>query len=56
MFEISNNPTGDDMAHRRRRLGLTVGVLLAGTLATGPGAAAEGTDYTIDVDTSRTGA
>lgn len=44
------------MAHRRRRLGLTVGVLLAGTLAASPGAAAEATDYTIDVDTSRTGA
>ncbi|CAM5347559.1 non-reducing end alpha-L-arabinofuranosidase OS=Streptomyces alboniger OX=132473 GN=CP975_30025 PE=3 SV=1 [Streptomyces alboniger] len=44
------------MAHRRRRLALTVGVLLAGTLATSPGAAAEPTDYTIDVDTSRTGA
>ncbi|WP_447041266.1 alpha-L-arabinofuranosidase C-terminal domain-containing protein [Streptomyces sp. DSM 118878] len=44
------------MAHRRRRLALTVGVLLAGTLATSPGAAAEPADYTIDVETARTGA
>lgn len=56
MFEMTNDPTGDDMAHRRRRLGLTVGVLLAGTLAASTGAAAEATDYTIDVDTSRSGA
>lgn len=44
------------MARRRWRLGLTLGALLAGTLAAGPGAAAEPTDYTIDVDASRTGA
>ncbi|MFF8842313.1 alpha-L-arabinofuranosidase C-terminal domain-containing protein [Streptomyces sp. NPDC015127] len=44
------------MAHRRWRLGLTLGALMAGTLAAGPGAAAEPTDYTISVDTARTGA
>ncbi|MFH8486909.1 alpha-L-arabinofuranosidase C-terminal domain-containing protein [Streptomyces longisporoflavus] len=44
------------MARRRWRLGLTLGALLAGTLAAGPTAAAEPTDYTIDVDPSRTGA
>ncbi|MBW5420723.1 alpha-N-arabinofuranosidase [Streptomyces sp. BG9H] len=35
---------------------LTAGALLAGTLGAGPGAAAEPADYTIDVDTARTGA
>lgn len=44
------------MARRRWRLGLTLGALLAGTLAAGPTAAAEPTDYTIDVDPTRTGA
>ncbi|MFK4068154.1 alpha-L-arabinofuranosidase C-terminal domain-containing protein [Streptomyces sp. NPDC029674] len=53
------------MARRRWKLGLTVGALgplLAGTLAASPGAAAgpaapdEPADYTIDVDTDRTGA
>ncbi|MFC7303768.1 alpha-L-arabinofuranosidase C-terminal domain-containing protein [Streptomyces monticola] len=44
------------MARRRWRLGLTLGALLAGTLAVTPGAAAEPTDYTIDVDRTRTGA
>lgn len=44
------------MAHRRWRLGLTLGALLAGTLAAGPTTAAEPTDYTVTVDPSRTGA
>ncbi|MEV0255798.1 alpha-L-arabinofuranosidase C-terminal domain-containing protein [Streptomyces sp. NPDC050732] len=53
------------MARRRWKLGLTVGALgslLAGTLAASPGAAAgpaapdEPVDYTLDVDTARTGA
>ncbi|MCX4669118.1 carbohydrate binding domain-containing protein [Streptomyces sp. NBC_01381] len=44
------------MARRRWRLGLTLGALLAGTLAAGPTTAAEPTDYTIDVDPARTGA
>ncbi|MEV7194823.1 alpha-L-arabinofuranosidase C-terminal domain-containing protein [Streptomyces sp. NPDC093510] len=52
------------MARRRWKLGLTVGAvgsLLAGTLAASPGAAAgpaapdEPVDYTIDVDSARTG-
>ncbi|QEV21217.1 alpha-L-arabinofuranosidase C-terminal domain-containing protein [Streptomyces alboniger] len=48
------------MAHRRGSLALAVGplttaALLAGTLGAGPGAAAEPADYTIDVDTTRTG-
>ncbi|MEU5576574.1 alpha-L-arabinofuranosidase C-terminal domain-containing protein [Streptomyces huasconensis] len=44
------------MARRRGSLALTVTALLAGTLAVGPSAAAEPTDYTIDVDTAATGA
>ncbi|MFF8653527.1 alpha-L-arabinofuranosidase C-terminal domain-containing protein [Streptomyces huasconensis] len=44
------------MARRRGSLALTVTALLAGTLAVGPSAAAEPTDYTIDVDTAETGA
>lgn len=45
------------MARRRRwRLGLTLGALLAGTLAAGPAAEAEPTDYTLTVDPTRTGA
>jgi alpha-L-arabinofuranosidase len=44
------------MARRRWRLGLTLGALLAGTLAAGPTAAAGPTDYTLTVDPSRTGA
>ncbi|MFD4633316.1 alpha-L-arabinofuranosidase C-terminal domain-containing protein [Streptomyces sp. NPDC058284] len=53
------------MARRRRRLGLTLGALgslLAGTLAASPGstagpvAADAPVDYTVDVDTARTGA
>ncbi|MFH8560157.1 alpha-L-arabinofuranosidase C-terminal domain-containing protein [Streptomyces sp. NPDC017988] len=44
------------MARRRGSLALTVTALLAGTLAVGPSAAAEPTDYTIDVDTAGTGA
>ncbi len=44
------------MARRRWRLGLALGALLAGTLAAGPGVAAEPTDYTIAVDSARTGA
>ncbi|MGW7272607.1 alpha-L-arabinofuranosidase C-terminal domain-containing protein [Streptomyces sp. NPDC054864] len=44
------------MARRRWRLGLALGALLAGTLAAGPTAAAEPTDYTIDIDSTRTGA
>ncbi|MFG2891033.1 alpha-L-arabinofuranosidase C-terminal domain-containing protein [Streptomyces sp. NPDC048248] len=44
------------MARRRWRLGLALGALLAGTLAAGPGVAAEPTDYTIAVDSTRTGA
>lgn len=44
------------MARRRLRLGLTLGALLAGTLAAGPTAAADPTDYTLDIDPARTGA
>ncbi|MET9550291.1 alpha-L-arabinofuranosidase C-terminal domain-containing protein [Streptomyces sp. NPDC006627] len=44
------------MARRRGSLALTVTALLAGTLAVGPSAAAEPTDYTIDVDTAGAGA
>ncbi|MYY81441.1 MULTISPECIES: alpha-L-arabinofuranosidase C-terminal domain-containing protein [unclassified Streptomyces] len=51
------------LARGRWRIGLTAGVLgslLAGALAASPGAAGAGpdgpTDYTIDVDTARTGA
>lgn len=52
----SSFKTGVRMARRRWRIGLTLGALLAGTLAAGPTAAAEPTDYTLTVDPTRTGA
>ncbi|GAB3973075.1 alpha-L-arabinofuranosidase C-terminal domain-containing protein [Streptomyces sparsus] len=43
------------MARGRWRLGLTLGALLAGTLAVAPGEAAEPVDYTLTVDPAGTG-
>lgn len=44
------------MAHRHRRIGITLSTLLIAALATAPGAAAAPTDYTLTVDPTRTGA